>query len=66
MELKAVSSGGNVLMMLPTDDTELMYTREIDGTGVTSPVQAILDLMTRPGRGEEAAEAIIQKAFRGQ
>ncbi len=63
MELKAVSSGGNVLVMLPTDDTELMYTREIDGAGVTSPVQTVLDLMTRPGRGEEAAEAIIQKEF---
>ena len=66
MALNAVSSGGNVLVMLPTDDTELMYTREIDGTGLTSPVQAILDLMTRPGRGEEAAEAIIQKEFRDQ
>ena len=63
MELKAVSSGGNVLVMLPTDDTELMYTREIDGAGVTSPVQTVLDLIIRPGRGEEAAKAIIQKEF---
>ena len=63
MELKAVSSGGNVLVTLPTDDTELMYTCEIGGARVTSPVQTILELMTRPGRGEEAAEAIIQKEF---
>ena len=63
MELKAVSSGGNVLVRLATDDVEWMYTREIRGASVTSPIQTILDLMTHSGRGEEAAEAIIQKEF---
>lgn len=63
MELKEVSSGGNVHVMLPTDAVEMMYTREINGASVTSPIQTILDLMARPGRGEEAADAIIQKEF---
>ena len=63
MELKAVSSGGNVLVRLATDEVEWMYTREINGTSVTSPVQTILDLMDHPGRGAEAAEAIILKEF---
>ena len=63
MELKKVSSGGNVLVRLATDDVEWMYTRQIRSESVTSPIQTILDLMTHSGRGEEAADAIIQKEF---
>ena len=63
MELKTVSSGGNVLVRLATDEVEWMYTRQIRGESVTSPIQTILDLMTHSGRGEEAADAIIQKEY---
>ena len=63
MELKEVSSGGNVLVRLATDEVEWMYTREINCESVTSPIQTILDLMSHPGRGEEAADAIILKEF---
>lgn len=63
LELKQVSSGENVSLIIPHDDTPLLYTRIINGNRVTSPVQTILDLLSGIGRGEEAVLAIIEKEF---
>ena len=63
LELQQVSSGENVSIIIPHDDTPLLYTRIINGNRVTSPVQTILDLLSGIGRGEEAALAIIEKEF---
>lgn len=63
LDLQAVSSGGNVVITIPHDETPCIYARTINGDLVTSPVQTVIDLMGNKGRGEEAAEAIIQKEF---
>lgn len=64
MDLQPVSSGGNVVITIPHDETPYMFYREINGSFVTSPVQTVLDLLGNAGRGEEAAEAIIAKEFK--
>jgi len=64
MDLQPVSSGGNVVITIPHDETPYMFYREINRSVVTSPVQTVLDLLGNAGRGEEAAEAIIAKEFK--
>lgn len=64
MDLQPVSSGGNVVIVIPHDETPCMYARRINGSYVTSPVQTVIDLLKNAGRGEEAAEAIIAKEYR--
>lgn len=64
LDLQPVSSGGNVIITIPHDETPCMYARKINGDLVTSPVQTIIDLLGSSGRGEEAAEAIILKEFK--
>ena len=64
MDLQPVSSGGNVVITIPHDETPYMFYREINGSLVTSPVQTVLDLLGNAGRGEEAADAIIAKEFK--
>ncbi|MBQ2886832.1 MAG: hypothetical protein IJE43_24225 [Alphaproteobacteria bacterium] len=64
MDLQPVSSGGNVVITIPHDETPCMFHREINGTLVTSPAQTVLDLLGNAGRGEEAAEAVIAKEFK--
>lgn len=65
MELQSVNSGGNVVITIPHDETPCMFFREINGTYVTSPVQTIIDLLDNVSRGEEAAEAIMNKEYKG-
>ena len=62
--LKKVENGGNVTLCTLYDQATTMFSREINNSLVTSPVQTVLDLLSHSGRGEEAAEAIIQKEFR--
>ena len=64
MDLQPVSTGGNIVITIPHDETPYMFYREINGYLVTSPVQTVLDLLGSAGRGEEAAEAIIRKEFK--
>ena len=63
MELQPVPSGGNVVVTIPHDDTPCMNCQIINHSVVTSPVQTVIDLFGMPSRGEEAADAIIQKIF---
>jgi hypothetical protein len=64
LDLKPVNVGGNVIITIPHDETPCMFSREINGDTVTSPVQTVIDLLTSDSRGEEAAEAIIQKEYK--
>ena len=64
MDLQPVSSGGNVVITIPHNETPYMFYREINRSVVTSPAQTVLDLLENAGRGEEAAEAIIAKEFK--
>lgn len=63
LELQSVNSGGNVVITIPHDETPCMFYRVINDTLVTSPVQAVIDLLGNAGRGEEAANAIIAKEY---
>ncbi len=64
--LKSVSSGANVSLIEPYDEGVLAGTREMDGIRITSAVQTYLDLLSFKGRGEEAAQAILEQAIRPQ
>lgn len=66
MDLSPVESGGNVRITIPHDEMPCMFARTINGSLVTSPVQTVLDLLGNAGRGEEAANAIISKEYKGR
>ena len=63
--IKKVETGGNIVISVPENETIFIDCRQINNDYVTSPVQTILDLLGESGRGEEAAEAIINKEYRG-
>jgi len=63
LELKKVESGGNIVLTLPYDSCVLYNSVEKKDGFVTSPVQTVLDLLAHKNRGEEAADAIIQKEY---
>lgn len=65
LELETVTSGENVTIIIPHDETPCLFTNEINGCVVTSPVQTVLDMLSGVGRGEEAATAIIEKEYSG-
>ena len=64
LALKPVSSGANVTLIEPYDDGVFFGTRELAGTPVVSPIQIYLDLMQIKGRGEEAANAILEEVIK--
>lgn len=63
-ELKAVETGGNVLLLKPYDEGVFQGSRVLYGNRVVSPVQLYLDLQSMPGRGEEAAEEVLVRELR--
>lgn len=64
MNLREVDSGENISIIIPSDKTPFLFSREINNSLVASPVQTVLDLLNIVGRGEEAATAIIEKEFK--
>lgn len=64
--LKAVSSGANVSLIEPYDEGVLTGGREADGIRIVSAVQVYLDLLSLAGRGEEAAQAILEQVIKPQ
>jgi hypothetical protein len=68
--LKEVASGANVTLASPPDDGVYYDSQEIDGMRVVSPLQAYLDLAhvrglaRRYGRGDEAAQMILESKVR--
>lgn len=63
INLKLVTSGANVMLLKPYDNGVFYDSRKIDGDPVVSPIQAYLDLNSYRGRGEEAAQAILEKVI---
>ena len=61
LQLKEVPKGDNMRILIPYDETICMFSKRKDNSLVTSPVQTVLDLLSGIGRGEEAAEAIMNK-----
>ena len=63
LDCKPCSSGANVIVTPCAHDEYFMDARRIHGDAVVSPVQAYLDCMSSPARGEEQALAILRKEF---
>jgi len=64
LEIKPVDSGANVMLLKPYDDGVFYGTQEKEGFMVVSPIQTYLDLCSYRGRGEEAAEILLDKVIR--
>jgi hypothetical protein len=62
--LKRVPDGANVRLLQPKDSGVLIDSSDRGGVRVASPVQMYLDLIRVPGRGEEAAEAVLENVIR--
>jgi hypothetical protein len=64
LNLKEVSSGANVSLLTPYDKGIFYGCRDIDDIRIASPIQIYLDLKTYRGRGEEAAEMLLEQVIR--
>ncbi|MGD8750929.1 MAG: type IV toxin-antitoxin system AbiEi family antitoxin [Anaerolineales bacterium] len=62
--LKPVTSGANVTLLQPYDEGVFYGSQDRGGTQVVSSVQVYLDLKNIRGRGEEAAQAILDQVIR--
>lgn len=61
MSLKAVTSGGNLLLLTPYDEGIFYGSIKVNEIQVVSEIQLYLDLQGFRGRGEEAAEVIYER-----
>lgn len=64
LSLKDVSSGANVSLLTPYDDGVYYGSLNLSGSRIVSPVQAYLDVIGFRGRGEEAAQALLDQVIR--
>lgn len=62
--LKPVATGANVTLLAPYDDGVFYAASTIGGLQVVLPVQLYLDLSQTKGRGEEAANAILEEVIK--
>jgi len=61
LEIKPVDSGANVLLLKPYDEGVFYGTQEQNGTKIVSAVQNYLDVCDMRGRGQEAAEKLLEE-----
>lgn len=61
LSLKAVKSGGNLLLFTPYDDGVFYGSSEVNEIQVASEIQLYIDLQGFRGRGEEAAEVLYER-----
>ena len=61
LSLKAVKSGGNLLLFSPYDDGVFYGSSKVNEIQVASEIQLYLDLQGFRGRGEEAAEVLYER-----
>ena len=61
--LEHVSSGANIFLLQPYDTGVFYGTQSIGGTRVVSTIQTYLDVKDHPGRGPEAAEALLEQVI---
>jgi len=62
--LKKVDFGANVRVVLPYDEGVYYGLKTVDEAKVVSPIQLYLDLIKIPGRGEEAAKALMENVIK--
>jgi len=58
---KPVESGGNLVLLVTSDESVFMNASEQDGIRVLSPIQLYLDLHQRPGRAQEGADELLRQ-----
>jgi len=63
-EFKEVGSGANVTLLTPYDEGVYYGVSTQEGSRIVSPVQLYLDLIGFKGRGEEAANAILEEVIK--
>jgi hypothetical protein len=63
VELKEVTSGANVSLLVPFDEGVYYGSRNYETLQVVSPIQLYLDLQGLRNRGEEAADLIRQEVI---
>ena len=65
VEAKEVDSGENLVVLIP-EDTGVFYRLDLSQKRLacTNPVQTYIDLVHAGGRGEEAAEAMLQQRLK--
>lgn len=61
LHISPVEKTGNVKLVTPYDEGVFYNSRIADKVRIVSPVQLYVDLFNHPGRGEEAAEKILEK-----
>ncbi len=61
LSLKAVKSGGNLLLFIPYDDGVFYGSSKMNEVRIASEIQLYLDLQGFRGRGEEAAEVLYER-----
>ena len=64
LDLKAVTTGANVILLTPYDEGVYHNIHYIGGVAVASPVQVYLDLQSVRGRGEEAAQYLLEEVIK--
>jgi hypothetical protein len=64
MALKEVPSGGNLTVLAPYDEGVFYGTQTIGDDQVVAPVQCYLDVRSLAARGQEAAEALLERVIR--
>ncbi|MFO7929284.1 MAG: type IV toxin-antitoxin system AbiEi family antitoxin [Candidatus Humimicrobiaceae bacterium] len=64
LDFKKVDSGPNVSILEPYDGGIFYGLQKIDGKVVVSDIQLYLDLINYKGRGEEAAEFLLEQRIR--
>jgi len=62
--LKEVTSGPNIMLFTPYDEGVFYGRQQVDDINIVSPIQLYLDLQGFPGRGEEAAEVLLERIIR--
>ena len=63
VELKPVSTGANVLMLIPYDDGVFYAAQKLKKRNVVSNIQLYLDLYNYKGRGKEQAKYLREKVI---
>jgi hypothetical protein len=61
MDARKAETGANCTFWITDDPAVFTDAREVDGANVVSPLQLYLDLKALAGRGEDAAEEILEK-----
>jgi hypothetical protein len=66
INLKSVSSGPNVTLLSPYDEGVFLCSKPVDDDVVVNPIQVYIDLKNYRGRGEEAAETLLNQVIKPQ